>query len=141
MASRTASAMSSTEPPNTFIRVDGGSWVTCRPAAWSLATTAPIESGTSAISTSSTATPSTLPISSSRRPCATRATGVERDDVVADPFDFPQQVGGEQDVDPVVGADLFDEREHFVTLHGVEAVGRFVEQYQTGVGRDGLGRA
>ena len=58
--------------------------------------------------------------------------GVEGDDVVADPLDLFQQVRREHHVDRELVADLLDERQHLVALHGVEAVGRLVEEDRRG---------
>ena len=65
---------------------------------------------------------------------------VECDDVVADPFNLFEHVRREHDVDPEVAVDLDDDVQHFVALHRVEAVGRFVEHDETWVGSNCLGK-
>ena len=64
---------------------------------------------------------------------------VEDDDVVADPLELAEEVGGDDDGDAEVVADPPDQPEHLVAGGGVEAVGRFVEEDQPGVVGEGLG--
>ena len=65
--------------------------------------------------------------------------GVDHHDVVADPLDVVEQVGGEQDRD-AEGGQAADEVEHLLPAHRVEAGGGLVEQDQLGVGHQGLGQ-
>ena len=54
----------------------------------------------------------------------------EDHDRVADPFDLLEQVRRQQHVDAELGAAAPDQLEHLVALHGIETVGRLVEQDQ-----------
>ena len=65
---------------------------------------------------------------------------VEDDDVVADPLEFTQQVGGHQDGDAEVVADPAYQCQHVVAGGGIEPVGRLVEQHQPWVVDQGLGQ-
>ena len=70
---------------------------------------------------------------------AQQPPAVEDDDVVADPLQLAEQVGGHQDRDAELGADPADQRQHVVARGRVEAVGRLVEQHQPRVVDERLG--
>ena len=59
--------------------------------------------------------------------------GLDDDDVVGDALKLAEQVGGDDDGDPEVGADAGDEAEHLVAARGVEPVRRLVEEDELGV--------
>ncbi len=67
------------------------------------------------------------------------SAGVERHDVVADPFDLFEHVRRQHHVDPELAVDVDDDAQHLVALDRVESVGRFVEHDQARVGGDRLG--
>ena len=70
---------------------------------------------------------------------AEEPAGIDRDEEVADPLDLAEQVAGDDDRDPELGAGPPDEREHLVAAGRVEAVRRLVEQQQARVVDEGLG--
>jgi len=57
--------------------------------------------------------------------------GIDGHEEVADAFDLAQEVAGDDDRDPELGAGPLHQREHLVATGRVEAVGRFVEQQQS----------
>ena len=73
-----------------------------------------------------------------RRP--DEASGIDRDEVIADPLDLAEQVAGDDDGDPELGAGPPDERQHLVASGRVEAVRRFIEQQQPRIVDERLGQ-
>ena len=67
-------------------------------------------------------------------------SGVEHDDVVADPLQLAEQVRGDEHGDPELAADPLHQREHVVARGRVEPVGRLVEQHQPRVVHERLGQ-
>ena len=61
---------------------------------------------------------------------AKEAPALDRDEVVADPLDLAEQVGGDDHGDPEFGPGPPDELEHLVAAGRVEAVRRLVEEEQ-----------
>ena len=64
---------------------------------------------------------------------------VDRQQVIADPLDLAQQVRGEDDGDPELGAGAPDEVQHLVAAGRVEPVGGLVEEQQPRVVDERLG--
>ena len=60
--------------------------------------------------------------------------------MIADAFDLAEQVAGDHDGDPELGAGPLDERQHLVASGRVEAVGRFIEQQQPRTMNERLGQ-
>ena len=58
---------------------------------------------------------------------------VEDDDVVAHPLQLTEQVRGDQDRDPELGADAAHQHQHVVARRRVEPVGRLVQEHQSWV--------
>ena len=95
----------------------------------------------SASSPSSTSTARTpvRSVNDAERRGAQEPPGIDRDEEVADPLDLAEQVAGDDDGDPELGAGPPDQREHLVAAGRVEAVGRLVEQQQPRVVDERLG--
>ena len=70
---------------------------------------------------------------------AQQVAGLDRHEVVADPLDLAEQVRGDDDRDPELGAGPPHEREHLVASARVEAVGRLVEEEQPRIVDERLG--
>ena len=63
---------------------------------------------------------------------------VEDHDVVAHPLQLTEQVRGDQDRDPELGADAAHQRQHVVARRRVQPVGRLVQEHQSRVVDEGL---
>ena len=71
---------------------------------------------------------------------AEEAAGIDGDEEVAHALDLAEQVAGDDDGDPELGAGPPDQGEHLVAAGRVEAVGRLVEQQQPRVVDERLGQ-
>ena len=75
------------------------------------------------------------------RACVHDHAALDDHDRVADPLHLLEVVGRDDDVHAELGADAADEVEHLRPLHGVEPVGRLVEEHELRVVRDRRRRA